>query len=65
MYNLKLGMSINAQFGISFEDQLHLLKQTGFESFFHYWTAPNGEVARLKALADELGLDFPFDVEGE
>ena len=58
MYNLKLGMSINAQFGISFEDQLRLLKQTGFESFFHYWTAPNGEVARLKALADELGLDF-------
>ena len=41
MYNLKLGMSINAQFGISFEDQLRLLKQTGFESFFHYWTAPN------------------------
>ena len=58
MYNLKLGMSINAQFGISFEDQLRLLKQTGFESFFHYWTAPNGEVAKLKALADELGLDF-------
>ena len=58
MYNLKLGMSINGQFGISFEEQLHLLKQTGFESFFHYWTAPNGEVAQLKALADELGLDF-------
>ena len=58
MYNLKLGMSVNAQFGISFEDQLRLLKQTGFESFFHYWTAPNGETARLKALADELGLDF-------
>ena len=43
MFGIQLGMSINAQFGISFEDQLYLLKQTGFESFFHYWTAPNGE----------------------
>lgn len=58
MYQVKLGMAINSEFGLPLEEQVRLLKQTGFESFFSYWSAADGSTSKLKALADKLGLDY-------
>lgn len=57
MWKTKLCLGLSLEFGISFEEQLRLLKKIGFEGFFVGWTADR-DVDGLKRLADELGLIF-------
>ena len=57
MYGCKLGMELHKDIGLPFPDQIRLLRQTGFEAFFAYWT-PDMDVAELRRTADEEGMYF-------
>lgn len=57
MWKTKLCLGLNGQFGISFEEQMRLLKQIGFDGFFVDWSKDT-DIGVLKKLADELGLIF-------
>lgn len=56
MYKRKLCIGLLGGLGISDEEQLRLIKQTGFDGFFTGWSPEGNQTHR--ALADELGLEF-------
>lgn len=57
MWKTKLCLGLNPQFGIGFEEQVRLLKQTGFDAFFFEWKE-DVDVKSLKRLADEFGMEI-------
>ena len=57
MYRHKLCLSLSRQFDLSYEEQIALLRQIGFEGFFVNWEA-DLDFAALRAKADELGMVF-------
>lgn len=57
MWKTKLCIALSKQFGISYEEQMRLLKQIGFDGFFVEWSSET-DVAGLRKLAEELGLMF-------
>lgn len=57
MWNQKLCLAINGQFGISTEEQIKLFAKTGFDGFFSGWNR-NAPIAKWKTLADDCGLMY-------
>lgn len=57
MYQAKLAMNIGEQFGLPLEEQIRLLKATGFDGFFALWR-PGCNMKALKEEADRAGMTF-------
>ena len=55
MYKYKLCMGLGCVSGVDGEEQIRLIKQSGFDGFFSEW---NDEVGKYRQLADELGLIY-------
>lgn len=58
MHSVSLGLALQPSFAATCEEQLSLLRQTGFSSFFIYWDDKGSSVHSLQALARQLGLVF-------
>lgn len=57
MWNKKLCIGTNSQFGIPHEKQLELFKNAGFDAFFSEWSY-NSDIKKWRETADSLGLEF-------
>lgn len=57
MKNIRLGMNISPEFGRPLMEQIPLLRETGFESFFAHWK-PGTDLTPLRRAASDCGLIF-------
>lgn len=57
MYKCKLGMELHKDLGLPYENQISLLRETGFDGFFAYWEK-GMDVADLAAAARREGMIF-------
>lgn len=57
MRNTRLGMIVSPEFGRPLPEQIALLGETGFESFFTHWR-PGTDLAPLRRQADACGMIF-------
>lgn len=55
MYRQKLCLGLNPQFELSYDEQIHLLAQTGFDGFFVDWR-PEFDMAHFCQEADAAGM---------
>lgn len=55
MYRVKLGMNTSVAFGIPVEEQITLLKQTGFEAFFTAW---DRNLVSYRECAEKTGMIY-------
>ena len=59
MYKQKLSLSLNGDFGISFEEQVRLFKRTGFEAFTGHWRYGEDEsIISCAKVGKEEGVEF-------
>ena len=59
MYKQKLSLSLNGDFGISFEEQVRLFKRTGFEAFTGHWRYGVDEsIISCAKVGKEEGMEF-------
>lgn len=57
MWNRKLCLGLNRQFGITELEQIRLLCETGFDAFFTGWQ-PEAPIAAFAAMAKEVGMIY-------
>lgn len=57
MWNAKLCLGTNSQFGVSVEEQIRLFKKTGFDGFFTEWSE-DACVREWKEFADKIGMVY-------
>lgn len=57
MSEIRIGMQLQKEIALPPEEQIRLLKKTGFDAFFAYWQYDT-DVARLKKCADRHGMLF-------
>ena len=65
MYKQKLSLSLNGDFGISFEEQVRLFKRTGFEAFTGHWRYGEDEsiISCAKAVVPRMSITRILDFE--
>lgn len=57
MYKNKLCLGLGESFGVSYIEQIPIIKKAGFEGFFFDWS-PNLDILEIKKCADENGLEL-------
>ena len=60
MYNQKLALALNSQFGIPYEEQIKLFKATGFEGFAIDDSDRKADVRKLAATGKDEGLFIEY-----
>jgi sugar phosphate isomerase/epimerase len=57
MYGQKLGIGLSTEFDLTFEEQIRLVSESGFDAFFTPWNY-GFETAKYRELADETGMIY-------
>jgi len=57
MANRKLCIGTSAEFEVSTQEQIRLIKEAGFDGFFTAWT-PDEPIAEYRRIGDEVGLMY-------
>jgi len=57
MYKTRLCMGLSPAYGISYEEQIRMLSEIGFDGFFSGWSR-DMDIATLRRTADEVGMVY-------
>ena len=57
MWNQKLCLGLNSQFGIDEVSQIELFARVGFDAFFSGWSR-GCDIGALRAAGDRCGMEF-------
>ncbi len=60
MYKQKLSLALNSQFGIPFEEQIKLLKNTGFDGFAIDCNGKDDDISSLVKLSKDEGMFIDY-----
>lgn len=57
MWNIKLCLGTDYDFGVPIEQQIRMFHAAGFEGFFTEWS-PDSDISGWKKLADQIGIEY-------